>query len=86
MTLLDRGAVLAATVTFALEGVRAAEVRRLLAAERVNVSVMEAASAQLDFGLRGIDEAVRSSVHYYNSDEEIDRLVGSVRRARAARA
>jgi selenocysteine lyase/cysteine desulfurase len=43
---------------------------------------MEAASAQLDFGERGLDEAVRSSVHYYNSDEEIDLLVGAVRRAR----
>jgi selenocysteine lyase/cysteine desulfurase len=86
VTLLDRGAVLGATVTFAVEGVPAPEVRRLLAAERVNVSVMEPESAQLDFGLRGIDEAVRSSVHYYNSDEEIDRLVAGVRRARATRA
>jgi cysteine desulfurase/selenocysteine lyase len=82
VTLLDRGAVLGATVTFNVAGLSAAEVQRRLAAESVNVSVMEAASAQLDFGERGLDEAVRSSVHYYNSDEEIDRLVDAVRRAR----
>jgi selenocysteine lyase/cysteine desulfurase len=86
VTLLDRGAVLGATVTFSVAGVSAEDVKRRLAAERVNVSVMEAASAQLDFGERGIDEAVRSSVHYYNSDEEIDLLVAAVRRARTSRA
>src|SRR5207244_6696176 len=59
VTLLDRGAVLAATVTFVLDGVPAPEVRRLLAAERVNASVMAAESAQLSFAPRGIDAAVR---------------------------
>jgi cysteine desulfurase/selenocysteine lyase len=86
VTLLDRGALLGATVTFTVAGVSADDVKRRLAAERVNVSVMEAASAQLDFGERGIDEAVRASVHYYNSDEEIDLLVDAVKRARTSRA
>jgi selenocysteine lyase/cysteine desulfurase len=86
VTLLDRGAVLGATVTFIVDGVSAPDVRQLLAAEHVNVSVMGAESAQLDYGVRGIAEAVRSSVHYYNTDEEIDRLVDAVRRARTARA
>ena len=39
-----------------------------------------AASAQLDFGARGIDEAVRASVHYYNDDDDLDRLVEGVGR------
>ncbi len=82
VTLLDRGAVLGATVTFTLANVPAPVVKRRLATERINVSVMDAASAQLDFGARGLDEVVRSSVHYYNSDDEIDLLVDAVRRAR----
>jgi cysteine desulfurase / selenocysteine lyase len=82
VTLLDRGTVLGATVTFTVADVSAADVQRRLAAEHINVSVMEAASARLDFDPRGLDEAVRSSVHYYNSDEEIDVLVDAVRRAR----
>ena len=84
VTLLDRGAVLGATVTFTVDGVGPAQVQRRLAQDGVNVSVMEAASAQLDYGARGIAEAVRSSVHYYNSDAEIERLVAGVTRARTA--
>jgi selenocysteine lyase/cysteine desulfurase len=80
VTLHDRGAVLGATVTFTVDGVEPGEVKRLLAAERINVVTMEASSAWLDYGERGLDETVRSSVHYYNSDEEIERLVDAVRR------
>ena len=86
VTLLDRGAVLGATVTFTVAGVPAGDVKRSLAAEHINVSVMEAASARLDFDERGLDEVVRSSVHYYNSDDEIDALVAAVTRARTGRA
>jgi cysteine desulfurase/selenocysteine lyase len=86
VTLLDRGAVLGATVTFDVAGVRAEEVKQRLRGEQINVSVMEAESAQLDYGARGIAESVRSSVHYYNSDEELERLADAVRRARTSRA
>jgi len=79
VTLLDRGATLAATVTFDVAGHDAGEVERHLAERRVNVSVMDAASAQLDYGARGIAEAVRASVHYYNDDNDLDRLVEGVR-------
>jgi selenocysteine lyase/cysteine desulfurase len=86
VALVDRGAVLGATVTFTVADVAAADVQRQLAAERINVSVMDAASAQLDYGVRGIAETVRSSVHYYNTDDEIDLLVDAVRQARRGRA
>jgi cysteine desulfurase/selenocysteine lyase len=86
VTLLDRGAILGATVTFTVAGSSAVDVQRRLASERINVSVMEAASAQLDFGERGLDQVVRSSVHYYNSDEEIDVLADAVRRAKTSQA
>jgi cysteine desulfurase/selenocysteine lyase len=86
VTLLDRGAVLGATVTFDVEGVAAEEVKARLRAKQINVSVMEAESAQLDYGARGIAESVRASVHYYNSEEELERLADAVRRARTDRA
>ena len=60
--------------------------QRLLAVDHVNVSLMDAASARLDFDRRGLGEVVRASVHYYNSEEEIDLLVDAVRRARTGRA
>jgi cysteine desulfurase / selenocysteine lyase len=79
VALLDRGAVLAATVTFTVEGVAPDEVQRRLEARAVNVSTMDASSAQLDYGPRGITESVRSSVHYYNDDSDLDRLVEGVK-------
>ena len=78
VTVADRGEVLGAIVTFAVEGKTADGVRRALAADRINVSVTEASAARLDLDPRGIAELVRSSVHYYNTDEEVDRLVGCV--------
>ena len=79
VTLLDRGAVLAATITFTVDGVSPDDVQRRLEERAVNVSTMEASSAQLDYGPRGIAEAVRSSVHYYNDDNDLDRLVEGVK-------
>ncbi|HST15673.1 MAG TPA: aminotransferase class V-fold PLP-dependent enzyme [Gaiellaceae bacterium] len=79
VTLLDRGEVLAATVTFTVDGVAPDEVQRRLEERAVNVSTMDASSAQLDYGPRGITESVRSSVHYYNDTGDLNRLVEGVK-------
>jgi selenocysteine lyase/cysteine desulfurase len=65
-------------VTFTHEGASAAEVRARLAADRINVSITSLSSTRIDMETRGIDSMVRSSVHYYNSEDELDRLVGCV--------
>jgi selenocysteine lyase/cysteine desulfurase len=82
VTLRDRGAVLAATVTFDVAGRTAADVQRFLAAERINVSVTESTPSQI--GSRSFAAHVRSSVHYYNTEEEVDRLAEAVERAASA--
>lgn len=78
VTLLDRGAVLGATVTFTVDGHDPADIQRALEERGVNVSTMDASSAQLDYGPRGLATSVRSSVHYYNDDSDLDRLVEGV--------
>lgn len=78
VSVADRGEVLGAIVTFALRGRTAEDVRRALAERRVNISVVDAASARLDLDGRGIAELVRASVHYYNIGEELERLVECV--------
>jgi selenocysteine lyase/cysteine desulfurase len=78
VTVADRGEVLGAIVTFSVRGHAATDVRAALAMKRINVSVTEASAARLDLDPRGIDELVRASVHYYNTDEEVDRLVGCI--------
>jgi selenocysteine lyase/cysteine desulfurase len=78
VTVLDRGEVLAATVTFTVDGRSPSDVRDALHTQGINVSVMDAESARLDFDARGLTEAVRSSVHYYNDESELDRLIAAV--------
>jgi cysteine desulfurase / selenocysteine lyase len=86
VTVRDQGLTRAAIVTFTVDVLAAGAVQSALAAERINVNVQVKKEAWLDLGERGLDEVVRSSVHYFNTDEEIDVLVDAVRRARTTRA
>jgi selenocysteine lyase/cysteine desulfurase len=56
----------------------ALEIKDALAAARVNVSVSAASWSRLDLDHRGLDSVVRASVHYFNEDEELERLLGVV--------
>ncbi len=78
VTVRDHGRVLGAIVTFTVDGSSATEVQSALARHRVNVSVSDAASARLDLDPRGITALVRASVHYFNTEAEIDLLVETV--------
>jgi cysteine desulfurase / selenocysteine lyase len=76
VTVLDRGAVQGAIVIFDVARRPADEVQRLLAAERINVSVTAESPEQV--GSAAFAAHVRSSVHYYNTEDEVDRLVDVV--------
>jgi cysteine desulfurase/selenocysteine lyase len=78
VTVRDRGRVLGATVTFTVADHAPVAVQAELARRHINVSVMDAASARLDLDARGITEMVRASVHYFNTDDELDLLVDAV--------
>jgi len=53
-------------------------VRKVLSRQGINVSAPGRRNAQFDLGGRGLDIVVRAGVHYFNTDEEIDRLVAAV--------
>jgi selenocysteine lyase/cysteine desulfurase len=74
ITLTDLGRERCGIVTFAKADETADAVKQRLQADRINVSVSRARYAVLDLGRRGLDAVVRASVHYYNSEEEIDRF------------
>ena len=76
----DQGLRRCAIVTFTVDGVPARTVKRGLAESGVNTSVSVASSARLDLPRRGLSELVRASVHYYNTEDELDRLVNALPR------
>jgi cysteine desulfurase / selenocysteine lyase len=76
----DQGQRRCGIVTFTVDGVPAQDVQRSLAESGVNTSVSDAGSARLDLPRRGLHELVRASVHYYNTDDELDRLVTALPR------
>ena len=79
VTIHDLGVERCGIVTFNVEGVAAAEVQRRLAELSINVSVAQEESSRLDLAGRGLPELVRASVHYYNSEEEIERFCDAVK-------
>ena len=74
----DKGLRRCGIVSFDVAGYQPAEVRAALAAQRINVSVSEAPATLLDMAERNLAAVVRSSVHYYNTVEEIDRCAAAV--------
>jgi cysteine desulfurase / selenocysteine lyase len=78
----DQGLRRCGIVTFTVDGVSAQEVKLRLTGRGVNTHVSRTSSAQLDMPRRGLAEIVRASVHYYNTDGELDRLVDALPGAR----
>jgi len=74
VTMHDLGRERCGIVSFTIEGWEAEEVRRALAQRKINVSVSTQSSTRLDMEARGLKELVRASVHYYNSEEEVERF------------
>ncbi len=81
----DQGQRRCGIVTFTVDGVTADDVQRHLAGQGVNTSVSQAESAQFDLPRRGLSSLVRASVHYYNDDAELGRLVDALPDARPRR-
>jgi len=74
----DIGSVQGAIVTFTVAGHEAETVREALHAQAINVSVTTPYSARFDAESRDLPNLVRASVHYFNTEDEIDRLVAAV--------
>jgi cysteine desulfurase/selenocysteine lyase len=74
VTVRDLGVNKCGIVTFTVDGIEAEDISAILRKKGINTSVSRAAYARLDFEDRGLTSLVRASVHYYNTDEEIDRF------------
>jgi len=87
----DLGRDRSAIVSFTMRDMDAVVVNSRLDKAGINVSRSDPASTLLDSAARGLPTVLRASPHYYNTSEEIDRLIselhsfrsGGARRARA---
>jgi selenocysteine lyase/cysteine desulfurase len=78
VTVRDQGRVRCGIVTFTVDGRPAEAVKDALHGAAINVTVSGRSSTLIDMSARGLDAVVRASVHYYNDETEIDRLVRTV--------
>ncbi len=74
----DVGKTRCAIVTFSHDRLSPKEVQQRLAAENMAVGTSKPSSTLLDFETRQLPPLVRAAPHYYNSEDEIDRLVDAI--------
>lgn len=79
ITVHDQGVTKCGIVTFEKQGEPATLVAARLFERGINISVIDALSAQIDFTGRGLRQLARASVHYFNTEDEIARVVDAVR-------
>jgi selenocysteine lyase/cysteine desulfurase len=80
VTVRDEGVQRCGIVTFTVDGVPATDVRGRLRAAGINTSVSPMEYARFDLAARGLPDVVRASVHYYNTEDELDRLCAALPR------
>jgi cysteine desulfurase / selenocysteine lyase len=74
VTVRDLGKEKCGIVTFSVDRMDPKQIKSDLAARKINVSVSVKTSTLIDMETRNLDSLVRASVHYYNSEEEVDRF------------
>jgi selenocysteine lyase/cysteine desulfurase len=79
LTLRDLGTEQCGIVTFTVDGIDPHDLAARLRADAINISVSTIDFARFDFESRGLDAVARASVHYYNTDDELDRFVAALR-------
>lgn len=70
----DLGWTQCGIVSFSVDGKNPALIQHALAERKVNISISTLPSTRLDMESRALSSLLRASVHYYNTEEEIDRF------------
>ena len=79
VTLTDQGAKKCGIVTFEHLRLNAEQVKIQLSNHKINVSTSSGSGMKLSYLDRGLDGIVRASVHYYNTEDEINKFVEALR-------
>lgn len=70
----DIGKTKGGIVTFTVASISPGEVKEELSKRNINANTSPRSSTLLDMQERELDEVVRASVHYYNTEEEIEKM------------
>jgi len=81
VTVWDRGERQCGIITFSKDGVSSDSIQSLLAERKINVSTSSSQLTRADLAAARVGSMVRASVHYFNTEEELDRLIATVRSA-----
>lgn len=82
VTVMDIGKVKGGIVTFAVEGKSPMDLRVQLKERDINVSVTWRESAWLDMEARDLNQLLRASLHYYNTETEIEQFCETLKKLR----
>ncbi len=74
----DLGTYRGGIVMFSKSGVDPIKIRELLSENSINIWVSNGSGSLIEFQKRGIESLARASLHYFNTHEEIDRMVSLV--------
>jgi selenocysteine lyase/cysteine desulfurase len=80
VTVTDEGVEQCGIVTFTSRQMSPEQIQSRLGEHRINVSTSEGSGNLISFQQRGLSGVVRASLHYYNTDEEIDYFVDTLRK------
>lgn len=80
ITVQDIGQMKSGIVTFTANSEEADTIQTELARQGINVNTSSKCSTLLDMEERNLEKVIRASVHYYNTEKEIDQLVTEVER------
>lgn len=72
ITLHDLGQHKCGIITFTSKNKSVSEIQQLLSMQKINVSISLQEYARLDMNYRNLSALIRASVHYYNTENEID--------------
>lgn len=79
VTVMDLGVERCGIVTFAADTSDPEAIKHALGERGINVSVSPPNSTRLDAEARDLGDLVRASVHYFNTEEEVDRFCAELR-------
>lgn len=76
----DQGVHKCGITTFSKTGIDPDKARKVLLEQKINISISRIGYARLDLGRRGLTNILRASIHYYNTEDEINRFCCAVHR------